>query len=76
MSELTPEQAELLEEIESDEPNEAAIVALERAIEKFEYSASLLAAFAGWLRDEGDPDGSDIVLACSGEMASHEARSA
>lgn len=75
VSELTPEQLSLLDEIESDEPSEAAIVALAKAIEKFDFSASLLAAFASWLRDEGDPDGADIVLRSADEMAIHEASS-
>jgi hypothetical protein len=73
---LTPEQAELLEEIESDEPSEADVQALERVIEKFDFTATLLGALAQWLREEGDPDGSDIVLDCASEMARHEARTA
>jgi hypothetical protein len=66
---------ELLEEIESDEPTEAAVTLLERAIEKFEYSATLLAALAEWLRNEGDATGAALVLGFSQEMAEHEARS-
>lgn len=73
---LTAEQAELLEEIESDEPSEAAFEALERAINKFNFTATLLASLADWLRDQGDLDGQQIVLACSVEMAEHEARTA
>lgn len=73
---LTAEQAELLEEIESDEPSIEAITALDDAIEKFDFSATLLATFADWLRNEGDAEAADIVLACSAEMATHEARTA
>jgi hypothetical protein len=73
---LTAEQEALLEEIESDEPSERAIGALEIAIERFDFTATLLASLADWLREQGDPDGADIVLECSGEMAHHEARTA
>lgn len=72
--ELTPEQAGLLEEIESDEPSDAALQALVRTVEKFSYTASLLAALAEWLRDEGDASGAALMLGFSQEMAEHEAR--
>jgi hypothetical protein len=49
---------------------------ISRAIERFDFTATLLASLAEWLREEGDPDGADIVLECSGEMAHHEARTA
>lgn len=73
---FTAQQAALLEEIETDEPSDAAIEALERAIDRFDYTATLLAALADWLREEGDADGADIVLDCSTDIANHEARNA
>jgi len=72
---LTAKQEELLEEIEGDEPSEQAIAALERAIQRFDFTATLLAALAEWLR-AGDPWAADIVLECSAKMAEHEARTA
>ena len=74
MSDLTAEEAELLEEIEGDEPSEQAVTSLEKTIERFNYTATLLAALAEWLREEGDQSGAALVLGFSQEMAEHEAR--
>jgi hypothetical protein len=65
---------DLLEEIEGDEPSEAAVQLLAKTIEKFNFTASLLAALAEWLRDEGDAAGAALALGFSQEMAEHEAR--
>lgn len=74
MSDLTAEEQELLEEIEGDEPSDDAVASLERTLAKFNYAATLLAALAESLRDEGDASGAALVLGFSQEMAEHEAR--
>lgn len=71
---MTPEQLELLEEIESDEPSDKAEQLLERCFNAFNYSASLLSALSELLRDERDHAGAALVLEFAGEMAKHEAR--
>ncbi len=71
---LTADQEELLDEIESTEPSEKATGLLERCVEAFDYTATLLTELAALLRSEGDHDGADMVLEFAGEMAKHEAR--
>ena len=73
-SDLDDDQAALLDEIESDEPSAQATASLDRTMGEFLYTASLLAALADWLREEGDDTGAALALGFSQEMAQHEAR--
>lgn len=72
---LTADQRELADEISEDEPTDEAVEALNYAIGRFTYTATVLAALADYLRDNvDDPDGADLVLEFSNQMAEHEAR--
>ncbi len=74
MTDLTADEQELLDEIESDEPSAKAEQLLERCFEAFNYTASLLTTLAELLRAEGDHAGGALLLEFAGEMAKHEAR--
>lgn len=74
-AELTAEQAELLEEIVNDEPSDVALEKLERSVESFQYTSTLLASLAALYLDEyHDVDGNLLLLRFAEEFAEHEAR--
>mgnify|MGYP001566965300 CR=1 FL=1 len=67
------QRSDLVTEILSDEPSDACAENLGKATDRFNYTATVLAAMASHMRDMGDDVGADLLLSFSTQYAEHEA---